>query len=81
MLNDDSVVTSVDTLQMGTGANRVDGGLLSWKDLEIHLCLSGLSRKAHFNKPLGQKHPLKLSHISSACTLHRCVIKNRHLSG
>lgn len=55
MLNDDSIVTSVDTLQMGTGANWVDGGLLRWKNLEIHLCLSGQSRKAHFNKPLGQK--------------------------
>lgn len=75
MLNDDSFVTSVDTLQMGTGANWVDGGLLRWRNLEIHLCLSGQSRKAHFNKPLGRKHPQKLSHISSACMLHRwgCV--------
>lgn len=72
MLNDDSVVTSVDTLQMGTGANWVDGGLLRWRNLEIHLCLSGQARKAHFNKPLEQKHPPKLTHISSATQVRMC---------
>lgn len=84
MLNDDNVVTSVDTLQMGTGANWVDGGLLSWRNLEMHLCLSGQSREAHCNQPFGQKHPPKLSHISSALyatQVRMCVIKNRHPSG